>query len=195
MRVKSNGKKPLLMIAALALVVALSIGLTSAFLTSQQGLTNTFTPGKVSCEVVEDFDENKTSKTSIKVQNISENDNEKANLVPAYIRVAVVANTVDAEGNITGSANVSGSLGGEGWVLGADGYYYYTKIVEPERDTSNLVKAPIPLSNIQVTVLAQAIQAHGVSDGESAVAEAWKSGVSSVAADGSLVIKVTTAGN
>ena len=111
MRVKSNGKKPLLMIAALALVVALSIGLTSAFLTSQQGLTNTFTPGKVSCEVVEDVREN--YKTSIKVQNISENDYEKANLVPAYIRVAVVANTVDENGNIAGSADVSGSLGGE----------------------------------------------------------------------------------
>ena len=188
MRVKSNGKKPLLMIAALALVVALSIGLTSAFLTSQQGLTNTFTPGKVSCEVVENVSGGK--KTVVQVKNPQTDD-----AVPAYIRVAVVANTVDAEGNITGSANVSGSLGGEGWVLGADGYYYYTKIVEPERDTSNLVKAPIPLSNIQVTVLAQAIQAHGVSDGESAVAEAWKSGVSSVAADGSLVIKVTTAGN
>jgi len=191
MRVKSNGKKPLLMIAALALVVALSIGLTSAFLTSTRGLTNTFTPGEVSCKVHETVsineDTNKKEKSAIVVENTG--------TIPAYIRVAVVANTVDAEGNITGSANVSGSLGGEGWVLGADGYYYYTKIVEPERDTSNLVKAPIPLSNIQVTVLAQAIQAHGVSDGESAVAEAWKSGVSSVAADGSLVIKVTTAGN
>ncbi len=195
MRVKSNGKKPLLMIAALALVVALSIGLTSAFLTSQQGLTNTFTPGKVSCEVVEDVKEN--YKTSIKVQNISENEKDK--LVPAYIRVAVVANTVDENGNITGSADVSSYLYGNAdnteWKLGTDGYYYFTKIVEPERYTSELVKAPIPLSNIQVTVLAQAIQAHGVSDGESAVAEAWKSGVSSVAADGSLVIKVTTAGN
>lgn len=185
MRVKSNGKKPLLMIAALALVVALSIGLTSAFLTSTRGLTNTFTPGEVSCEVKETV-QNKV-KSDIVVENTG--------TIPAYIRVAVVANTVDAEGNITGSANVSGSLGGEGWVQGADGYYYYTKIVEPERDTSNLVKAPIPLSNIQVTVLAQAIQAYGVSGETPAVKEAWGSSVNSVAADGSLVIIPATAGN
>lgn len=179
MRVKSNGKKPLLMIAALALVVALSIGLTSAFLTSKVGLTNTFTPGKVSCKVVEDFDTN-NNKSLIKVQNISENDNEKANLVPAYIRVAVVANTVDENGNITGSTDVSKYLydntDNAGWKRGDDGYYYYIEIVEPERDTSNLVKAPIPLSNIQVTVLAQAIQAHGVTDGTpsvTAVKDAW----------------------
>lgn len=177
MRVKSNGKKPLLMIAALALVVALSIGLTSAFLTSQVGLTNTFTPGKVNCKVVEDFDTN-NNKSLIKVQNISENEKDK--LVPAYIRVAVVANTVDENGNITGSADVSSYLYGNAdnteWKLGTDGYYYFTKIVEPERDTSNLVKAPIPLSNIQVTVLAQAIQAHGVTDGTpsvTAVKDAW----------------------
>lgn len=172
MRVKSNGKKPLLMIAALALVVALSIGLTSAFLTSQQGLTNTFTPGKVSCEVVENVSDGK--KTVVQVKNPQTDD-----AVPAYIRVAVVANTVDAEGNITGSADVSGSLGGEGWVQGDDGYYYYTKIVEPKEPnnvTDNLLSDDIDLDGIQVTVLAQAIQAHGVTDGTpsvTAVKDAW----------------------
>ena len=191
MRVKSNGKKPLLMIAALALVVALSIGLTSAFLTSQQGLTNTFTPGKVSCEVVENVSDGK--KTVVQVKNPQTDD-----AVPAYIRVAVVANTVDAEGNITGSANVSGSLGGEGWVQGADGYYYYTKIVEPKEPynvTGNLLSGEIDLDGVQVTVLAQAIQAYGVSGETPAVKEAWGSSVNSVAADGSLVIIPATAGN
>jgi len=193
MRVKSNGKKPLLIGAALALVVALSIGLTSAFLTSQEGLTNTFTPGKVSCKVVEEFVGN--AKSSIKVQNIAENDTENTKLVPAYIRVAVVANTVDEKGNITGSTNVSGKLGGTDWTQGADGYYYYTKIVEPQQFTSELVKTDIPLSGIQVTVLAQAIQAHGVTGETAAVKDAWGSGVSDVAADGSLVIKTAVAGN
>ena len=191
MRVKSNGKKPLLMIAALALVVALSIGLTSAFLTSKVGLTNTFTPGKVSCEVVENVSDGK--KTVVQVKNPQTDD-----AVPAYIRVAVVANTVDAEGNITGSANVSGSLGGEGWVQGADGYYYYTKIVEPKEPynvTGNLLSGEIDLDGVQVTVLAQAIQAYGVSGETPAVKEAWGSSVNSVAADGSLVIIPATAGN
>ena len=170
MRVKSNGKKPLLMIAALALVVALSIGLTSAFLTSQQGLTNTFTPGKVSCEVVENVSDGK--KTVVQVKNPQTDD-----AVPAYIRVAVVANTVDENGNITGSADVSGSLGGEGWVRGADGYYYYAKIVEPKEPnnvTDNLLSGEIDLDGIQVTVLAQAIQAHGVTGDLMAAEDAWK---------------------
>ena len=172
MRVKARSKKPLFMIAAFALVVALSIGLTSAFLTSQKGLTNTFTPGKVSCKVVEEFDGN--SKTSIKVQNNSENNNEKPNLVPAYIRVAVVANTVDTEGNITGTADVSEYLDGTDWIQGADGYYYYTKIVEPGTETTDLVQTDIPLSGVQVTVLAQAIQAHGVTGDFMAAEDAWK---------------------
>ena len=172
MRVKSNVKKPLLMIAALALVVALSIGLTSAFLTSKVGLTNTFTPGKVSCKVVEDFDTN-NNKSLIKVQNISENDNEKANLVPAYIRVAVVANTVDTEGNITGNVEDFTFKLGDGWTENG-GYYYCNTPVVPGDQTADLLDNSITLDGVQVTVLAQAIQAHGVnSAGESAVFDAW----------------------
>lgn len=163
MRVKSNGKKPLLMIAALVLVVALSIGLTSAFLTSKVGLTNTFTPGKVSCEVKETV-QNKV-KSDIVVQNTGD--------IPAYIRVAVVANTVDAEGNITGNVeNFTFDLGG-GWTKNG-GYYYCNTPVVPGDQTADLLDSSITLDGVQVTVLAQAIQAHGVnSDGESAVFDAW----------------------
>ena len=86
MRVKARSKKPLFMIAAFALIVALSIGLTSAFLTHKtEGLTNTFTPGSVTCRVEEGFNGN-NEKSSITVRNTG--------TVPAYIRVAVVANTV-----------------------------------------------------------------------------------------------------
>ena len=171
MRVKSNGKKPLLMIAALALVVALSIGLTSAFLTSTRGLTNTFTPGEVSCEVKETV-QNKV-KSDIVVQNTGD--------IPAYIRVAVVANTVDAEGNITGAADaavLNNKLVSNGsWNLNSDdGYYYYSGVVDPNDSTLELLKPDesINLSGVQVTVLAQAIQAHGVnSAGKSAAFDAW----------------------
>ena len=169
MRVKSNGKKPLLMIAALALVVALSIGLTSAFLTSKVGLTNTFTPGSVTCRVEEGFNGN-NEKSSITVRNTG--------TVPAYIRVAVVANTVDAEGNIVGAADVSNKLVSSGsWMFNPDdGYYYHSGIVDPNDSTGELLNSSIGLSGIQVTVLAQAIQAHGVTDGTpsvTAVKDAW----------------------
>lgn len=152
MRVKARSKKPLFMIAAFALVVALSIGLTSAFLTAKTGgLTNTFTPGSVTCQVVEDFEDN--AKSSITVKNTGN--------VPAYIRVAVVANTVDDEGNITGADDVSAHLAGTGWSENG-GYYYYTGIVEPNYSTGELLNSSINLSGKQVTVLAQAIQADGV---------------------------------
>ncbi len=166
MRVKSNGKKPLLMIAALALVVALSIGLTSAFLTSQQGLTNTFTPGKVSCEVVENVSDGK--KTVVQVKNPQTDD-----AVPAYIRVAVVANTVDAEGNITGNVEDFTFKLGDGWTENG-GYYYCNTPVVPGDQTADLLDSSITLDGIQVTVLAQAIQAHGVTGDLMAAEDAWK---------------------
>ena len=167
MRVKARSKKPLFMIAAFALVVALSIGLTSAFLTAKTGgLTNTFTPGSVTCQVVERFTNNE--KSSITVKNTG--------TVPAYIRVAVVANTVDDEGNITGAADVSTHLAGTGWSENG-GYYYYTGIVEPNQSTGELLNSSINLSGKQVTVLAQAIQAHGVTGETAAVKDAWGNAV------------------
>ena len=171
MRVKSNGKKPLLMIAALALVVALSIGLTSAFLTSQQGLTNTFTPGEVSCKVHETVTTNKETGKKEKSAIVVEN----TGTIPAYIRVAVVANTVDAEGNITGNVEDFTFKLGDGWTKNG-GYYYCNTPVVPGDQTADLLDSSITLDGVQVTVLAQAIQAHGVTDGTpsvTAVKDAW----------------------
>lgn len=167
MRVKARSKKPLFLIAAFALVMALSIGLTSAFLTAKTGgLTNTFTPGSVTCQVVEDFEDN--AKSSITVKNTG--------TVPAYIRVAVVANTVDDEGNITGAVDVSTHLAGTGWSVNGN-YYYYTGIVEPNQSTGELLNSSINLSGKQVTVLAQAIQAQGVTGETAAVKDAWGNAV------------------
>ena len=163
MRVKSNGKKTLLIGAVLALVVALSIGLTSAFLTHKtEGLTNTFTPGSVTCQVKEQV--SGTNKTSVQVQNTG--------TVPAYIRVAVVGNSVDNEGNIIGAADVNKSLAATGWSKAGD-YYYFDEVVEPNEFTGELLNAPIDLTGVQVTVLAQAIQAHGVTGKTPAVEDAW----------------------
>lgn len=165
MRVKAKSKKPLLIVAAFALVAALSVGLTSAFLTSSKGMVNTFTPGEVACEVQE------TVKDGVKSDIVVKN----TGTIPAYIRVAVVANTVDAEGNITGSKDVSDKLVENGaWSLKADGYYYCTSVINPGDFTADLLNANIQLSGIQVTVSAQAIQACGVTDnGEKAVKDAW----------------------
>lgn len=165
MRVKAKSKKPLLIVAAFALVAALSVGLTSAFLTSSKGMVNTFTPGAVACEVQE------TVANGVKSDIVVKN----TGTIPAYIRVAVVANTVDDEGNITGAADVSSSLvQSDNWSLKDDGYYYCTSVIDPGDFTEDLLNANIQLSGIQVTVFAQAIQAYGVTDnGEKAVKDAW----------------------
>ena len=91
--------------------------------------------------------------------------------VPAYIRVAVVANTIDAQGNITGMKTLpDGWLNTENWAEGDGGFYYYKGVVQPGDVTANLLKTGINLEGIQVTILASAIQ----SMPDDAVKEAWK---------------------
>lgn len=139
----------------------MAIGGTVAFLvTHTDQIVNTFQPTDVTCEIIEDFNDNNTVKTSAVVQNTGK--------IPAYIRVAVVANTVDAEGNITGTADVSNKLAGSGWTKVGD-YYYYNGVVKPNETTGNLLAEGIDLNDIQVTILASAIQAEPTN----AVAEAW----------------------
>lgn len=140
----------------------MAIGGTVAFLvTHTDQIVNTFQPTDVTCEIIEDFNADKTVKTSAVVQNTGK--------IPAYIRVAVVANTVDAEGNITGAADVSNKLASSGWTQIGD-YYYYNGVVQPNETTGQLLDADgIDLNGIQVTILASAIQA----EPDSAVAQAW----------------------
>lgn len=155
-------RKTITLVAALTLILVLAIGGTIAWLTdSTTSVVNTFTPGEVTCEVVETVENNIKSAAAVK----------NTGNIPAYIRVAVVANTVDAQGNITGAYNVSNNLDTtDNWTLGNDGYYYYKGIVQPGAVTDgNLLKDSIDLTGIQVTILASAIQSTPVD----AVYDAW----------------------
>lgn len=146
---------------ALILILAIGIGGTVAFLVANTNpITNSFTPADVTCEVNEEFSDNNTVKTSATVKNTGN--------IPAYIRVAVVANTIDKDGNVTGAANVSDKLASDKWTKLGD-YYYYNEVVEPDASTDNLLKSGIELDGIQVTILASAIQ----SEPAGAVAQAW----------------------
>ena len=157
-----TAKKASALTIAIILILVMAIGGTVAFLvTHTDQIVNTFQPTDVTCEIIEDFNDNNTVKTSAVVENTGK--------IPAYIRVAVVANTVDAEGNITGAADVSNKLAGSGWTK-IDGYYYYNGVVQPNETTGQLLDADgIDLNGIQVTILASAIQA----EPDSAVAQAW----------------------
>lgn len=197
--------------ALLTSMVLLVIGVTAgtiAFLTAQSDpVVNTFTPGRVPNEVVEEFENG--VKNNVQIQN---NGN-----VDAYIRAAVVVTwaELDDEGNATGNVYHTVPVEGtdytvnwskEDWVPGADGFYYYTRRVAPQDVTGILFTECKPLYQegtnaspnqpegyvLSVEIMGQSIQADGLDSADNApVIVSWgvpKGSVESVNADGSLVI-------
>lgn len=148
---------------ALVLVLGLAIGGTIAYLvTNTDSITNTFTPGGTTPGIEEKVEN--SVKESIVIEN-------KGN-IPAYIRVMLVGNTVDAEGNVTGGFTPEFTPG-DNWVKGSDGYYYYKTPVAANEKTNDLLASGTSITvgeNETVTVLAQSIQAEPTSVVEST----WK---------------------
>lgn len=156
---KTRRKKSLGLAMALVLLIAAAAGSTIAYLSNSSApVENDFAPSDITPTIEETVSGG--VKSSVKVTNSGE--------TTAYIRVAVVANTVDEDGNITGSADVSGFLGNTGWVKSGN-FYYYTSPVAPNASTGELLSGSIDLSGIQVTILAEAIQAQPAD----AVVSAW----------------------
>ena len=166
--ISSNGShagrtaKSSALIIALALILVLAVGGTVAYIFTQTDpVINTFTPTEAKITVDEKTNSNK--KTSITVENISTG-------VPVYIRVALVANMIDKDENVTGAASVPTFTLGDNWIVGNDGYYYYTEPVPVRESTGNLLEKAMTLDeNMQVVVLADAIQAMP----KEAVIDAW----------------------
>lgn len=154
-RTANNGGAKKLPAAAIAiiLVVVMTIGGTVAFLMdSTESVINKFTPASSGITIEEEVKEN--CKTEIAVKNTGD--------TGAYIRVSLVANYYDENGNITGGAAVPDFTNSEKWFLGNDGYYYYKLPVAANDVTDNLLASESKMQlkdNMQVTVLAQSIQA------------------------------------
>ena len=167
---KTNRPKHFAGLLALALILVCTVGGTVAYLvTHTDPVVNTFTPGNVTCDVVEEFNTEKKAKTSVKVQNTGN--------VPAYIRVAVVANTIDKQGNITGLTTLPDNRLNETYWTKSGDFYYYKGVVQPGDVTANLLTAAgIDLTGIQVTILASAIQ----SMPDDAVNKAWNMSYNSI---------------
>ena len=167
---KTNRPKHFAALLALVLILVCTVGGTVAYLVAHTDpVKNTFTPGNVTCDVVEEFNTEKTAKTSVKVQNTGN--------VPAYIRVAVVANTIDKQGNITGMTTLPDNRLNETYWTKSGDFYYYKGVVQPGDVTANLLTAAgIDLTGIQVTILASAIQ----SMPDDAVKDAWKMSYDSI---------------
>ena len=173
------------LIMAVLLLLGAAVGSTVAFLIDKTApVENSFEYAKVSCEVTENFTNNK--KDNVRVKNTGTTD--------AYIRATYVVKWVDAQGNIASSdpagykytltANLNNS-----WTKGSDGYFYYTSPIAPGDSTQgSLLTCTVtypdnPEYTLSVEVLAEAIQ----SVPEDAVKAAWGAGFS-IGADGSLIV-------
>lgn len=168
-KVRMNRATVLLM--AILMLVGVVAGSTVAYLiTKTSDVENTFTYGKVSCEIHEDFTD-KTHKKDVQVENTGN--------VNAYIRATYVINWLDKDGNIAASvpSDYTYTLTvpkSNKWVAGGDGYYYYTLPVEPGKKTDSLLDCKVDHPEnteytLSVEILATAVQ----SEPASAVTEAW----------------------
>ncbi|MBR4410009.1 MAG: hypothetical protein IKT31_01685, partial [Firmicutes bacterium] len=163
---------------------------------SSDVVKNTFTAGEVPNEVVEEIENN--VKNNVAIANTG--------TVDAYARAAVVVNWLDADGNVSSKKPAEGadySMNwrglSDGWVKGADGYYYYTQPVAPNNGvTSVLFTGCAPLASpeglkLSVEIMAQTIQADGMDGSTPVVVEVWgpkeNGSVVSVADNGTLTIQ------
>ena len=154
-------KKPILLLLSLLLIIGVAVGGTAALLTVKlKPLQNTFYPAVVDCTVTEmDGAYTVTNQGNI----------------PAYIRVAVVANWT-RDGQVYGLEPITAEdyriTAADGWTL-LNGYYYYTQPVAPGAAALPVVVSPVGEAPegcvFSVCVLAEAIQSEPVS----AAQEAW----------------------
>lgn len=158
-----GSKKPLTLFVALVLLLTLAVGGSLAWLVSNDKVTNSMVPGNVPITIHEKFDG--TTKSDVYVIN---NGN-----IQAFIRVAIIANAVDEQGNVTTGTAPGYTVDLTKWTK-IDNYYYYNGIVEPNGGkTADLFTGPVTF-NGEINILAESIQVLGgiTSDGSASV-DAW----------------------
>ena len=167
----SGGRKAAL-ILSLCLIFALAVGTTLAYLKANTSpVTNTFTAAKSDIKIDENVENGE--KSSIRIRNTG--------TAAAYVRVKLVMNWVDENGNVSGEpVNIDVTYDTTKW-FEQDGIYYYKMPVAAKGETTNLLKTPITQGtapegyHLEVTVLAESIQAAP----SKAVTESWGVGVDS----------------
>ena len=166
-------KKSVSLLIALILMITVGTGSTLAYIIDKPGsLINLFSPGQVSCVVEETSAVTNTG-------NVDE-----------YIRVALVVNWKDADGNVYGKQPVKGNVKDDGdyyieidngWILGSDGYYYYPNAVPPGTSTNAFVyprsRATLSGYVLSIEVVAEAIQADPFANAEAAWAVTKQEGM------------------
>ena len=168
----SGGRKAAL-ILSLCLIFALAVGTTVALLKANTApVTNTFTAAKSDIKINENVENGK--KSSIQVENIG--------TATSYVRVKLVCNWVDKDGNVSATPVPAPTITNSDWFV-KDGIYYYKMPVALNDKTSNLLDGnPIEQPegapdgyHLEVTVLAESIQAAP----STAVTDSWRVDVDS----------------
>ena len=163
----SGGRKAAL-ILSLCLIFALAVGTTFALLKANTApVTNTFKAATSEIKIEEKTDNGIKSEICVK--------NEGA--ATSYVRVKLVCNWVDKDGNISATPVPAPTITNNDWFV-KDGIYYYKMPVALNDLTSNLldgnpIKQPEDAPDgyhLEVTVLAESIQAAP----DTAVKDAWK---------------------
>lgn len=176
-------KKPVALVALLLLLCCTVAGTVAYLVTSTNPVTNTFTPAHVSTAVDETFENG--VKSDVKIQNTGD--------IDAYIRAAVIINWADANGNVYGGGTPAAStddgksgdyiisFNTDDWKQIGD-YWYCETTTAPGALTKPLIiscaktsTATVPDGyDLQVTILADGIQADGVaSNGKTPMEDAW----------------------
>jgi hypothetical protein len=161
-----------IVLAAVLFILCCAGGGTIAYLTSQSGtVINTFTSASTGVEIKETC--SGAVKSNVYVENTSD--------IDVFIRAAIIVSWADSSGNVYAQAPTEDDYTielGSDWKK-IDGYYYYSKRVSAKGTdsdkTANLIDRCYPTEGnaptgceLQVTVLAEAIQADG-----GAVSDAW----------------------
>ena len=154
-------RKTVLLLTAAVLLLTMAVGGTMAYLFTSTGeVKNTFEPAHVDPVIKESFEDN--VKKNVRILN--------GGNVSAYIRVAIIGNWCDAQGNVLQSETVE--ISAEDWIV-QDGYYYYSKSVPAGKNTGYLIDSagytpsvkPEGADHFEMEILAQAIQADGMATG------------------------------
>ena len=162
----SGGRKAAL-ILSLCLIFALAVGTTFALLKANTApVTNTFKAATSEIKIEEKTDNGIKSEICVKNEGTA----------TSYVRVKLVCNWVDKDGNVSATPVPAPTITNNDWFV-KDGIYYYKMPVAPKDLTANLLKDPIKQPegapdgcHLEVTVLAESIQAAP----DTAVKDAWK---------------------
>lgn len=169
-----NRRKSITLAILVVLLLTFAVSGTIAYITTKTDpVKNVFTPATVDTDIDEPgfIPGTSTQKETIKVVN---NGN-----IPVFVRVAIVGNWVDEDGNIVKPWEGTVEYDKSTWTL-KDGYYYYNTALAAQNTTddtdktSNLLENPIKTTSndgltLVVTVIHQSIQ----SEPTSAAEEAW----------------------